>query len=389
MASATVVDTLAAGRVESRRRVIAGILLLYFGMQGSVGLTWDIFWHVAVGRDRFWTPPHTLMYSAVAANGLLALYMVLASTWRYRRGVPGVDAGSTTPWLRLFHAPVGFVIAGLGALTLLCSAPLDNYYHILYGIDVDLWTPFHMMGLLGGLIICLGIAYLFASEINRARRRSDSPRRFLGLTGLEWAFFLAVTGIFDQTFTLALPALTANRLLFTGNPPLALHPLILAAGLPLGFALVVRQVGRTEAAAVSAVLYACVHLLAEGLARLCTAWLVAADGLSYRPTVTTLAIDPLPDLLIVLSGLMFWLTYRYLLPVRTRRARQAMLWLPGLVAAAGAALADRQWLNSATAAGLPGAGNTLMITAILAALVGAACAACGDGAGRVLRLTER
>jgi len=378
---------LAAGRGESRRRILAGVLLLYFGVQGSVGLAWDIFWHVAVGRDRFLTPPHVFMYTAVAAAGLISLYMVLTSTWRYRRGVAGVNDGTTTPWLRLFHAPVGFVIAGLGCLTLLCAAPLDNYWHILYGIDVDLWTPFHIMGLVGGLIVSIGIMYLFASEANRARRRGDTARRLLGMTGPEWGFCLAVTNIFDQTFTVALPALS-QHLLLSSDPAVALHPLLLAVGLPLAFGILVRQVGRTEAAVVGAALYALINLASEGFARLGTAWLVAAEGYSYRPTAPPLGINPLPDQQVVVGAVMFWLAYRYFIAVPTRRARRAAPWVAGLMAAAGIALADRQWLAVATTR-LENAGNVLMISAILAALVGALLAACGDGAGRVLRQTER
>jgi len=42
---------------EGRLRRTAGLLLLLLGVQGAVGLAWDIQWHVSVGRDRFLTPP--------------------------------------------------------------------------------------------------------------------------------------------------------------------------------------------------------------------------------------------------------------------------------------------------------------------------------------------
>ena len=380
--------TVGAGQAESRRRVIAGTLLLGFGILGSVGLAWDIFWHVAVGRDRFLTPPHLFMYTAVAVSGIVCLYMVIATTQRYRRGEPGVDDTSTEPWLRIFRAPVGFVIAGLGYLTLLAAAPLDDYWHVLYGIDVTLWAPFHVMGMLGGLLGGTGVMYIFASEINRARRRGDPARRFLKLTGLEWAFCLAMIFVFDQTFTLALPALNRHLLLWQA-PAVALHPVLLAIGLPLGFALLVRLLGRTEAVLIGAGLFVAVNLLSAGFARLGTAWMVAAQDLSYRPGVQRLAINPLPYFTLAVGAVMFWLAYRFLITVPTRRARRATPWISGLTAAAGMALADRLWLAAATGAHLSNPGNALMLAAVLAAVVGAALAAFGDGAGRVLRITER
>src|SRR5262249_41045997 len=156
-----------------------------------------------VGRDQFWTPPHTLIYSCVAGAGLLALTVVLISTMRYYRGVPGVDDGSTIPIFRFFHAPQGFVIAGFVALLSLISAPLDNYWHELYGIDIALWAPFHMMGVTGGMIGILGMVYIFASEaaIERKENQGILPRLFLGFSALEWGALMALAGILNFTLT--------------------------------------------------------------------------------------------------------------------------------------------------------------------------------------------
>jgi hypothetical protein len=102
---------------------------MYFSIQGSFGLAWDIQWHASVGRDSFWTPPHILVYSGVAGAGLIAFAVVLIDIWRYHRGAPGVDGASTTPVLWLFHAPLGFIVSGFGSLTLHIAAPLDSYWH--------------------------------------------------------------------------------------------------------------------------------------------------------------------------------------------------------------------------------------------------------------------
>ncbi len=54
-------------RVERRLRRITGWILVGSLLAGELGAPWDGIWHGAVGRDWFWTPPHILIYSAVAS----------------------------------------------------------------------------------------------------------------------------------------------------------------------------------------------------------------------------------------------------------------------------------------------------------------------------------
>src|SRR5437879_11877665 len=82
-------------RGERRLRRITGWILVCSLLAGELGAPWDGVWHGAVGRDWFWTPPHILIYSAVASGGLVALLMVLLETRRYYRRCPGVDDRST------------------------------------------------------------------------------------------------------------------------------------------------------------------------------------------------------------------------------------------------------------------------------------------------------
>jgi hypothetical protein len=202
--ASSIVDTGArvdrADRVERYLRRTAAWVMLVFLLQGQLGAIWDREWHFFVGRDWFWTPPHTLIYSCVSGAGLVALAMVLTDTVRYRRGAPGVDDNSTVPVFGIFHAPLGFVIAGFGALVTLAAAPLDNYWHNLYGIDIALWAPFHMMGVTGGAIGILGMIYVFASEATIQRESGYPYRHFLGLSLLEWGVLFIIAGMINFTF---------------------------------------------------------------------------------------------------------------------------------------------------------------------------------------------
>jgi len=114
--------------------------MLVFLLSGESGSIWDRERHYYVGRDQFWAPPHTLIYLSVAGAGMLALAVVFVDTVRFYRGAPGVDDNSTVRIFKLFHAPLGFIIAGFGALQALTSAQLDNCWHTLYGIDIMHWA---------------------------------------------------------------------------------------------------------------------------------------------------------------------------------------------------------------------------------------------------------
>jgi hypothetical protein len=162
-------------RAERRLRRTSAWLMLFFLFQGNLGAVWDREWHAYVGRDQFWTPPHTLIYSCVSGAGLIALFMVLCETYRYRHKAVGVNDESTISVFRFFHAPLGSIVTGFGALIALVAAPLDNYWHELYGIDIALWAPFHMMGVTGGLIGMLGIVY--CRYTRRPKSSWDRPSR--------------------------------------------------------------------------------------------------------------------------------------------------------------------------------------------------------------------
>ncbi len=210
------------------RRVIAW-LLLFFLTQGELGAVWDREWHAYVGRDQFWTPPHTLIYSCVAGAGLIALTFVFIETYRYYHHIPGVDGTSTISIFKIFHAPLGFIVLGFGALIALIAAPLDNYWHELYGIDIALWAPFHMMGVTGGLIGMLGMVYIFAAEAAIDQQANKKSRRFLGLSALETGTLLTMASIMNFVLTgfLQFPLVTLGPLQISTYP----LPIIASAGL--------------------------------------------------------------------------------------------------------------------------------------------------------------
>ena len=212
-----------ASRGERRLRQAGAWIILYLLLQTQFGLAWDREWHDLVGRDQFWIPPHIMMYSGLGGVGIVALALILADTLRYRRGKPGVDDSSTVNILWVFHAPLGFLMVGFGALTDLLAAPFDNYWHQLYGIDVTLWSPFHLMGSIGGVLAGLGSVYIFASEASIERQTSRSHYHFLGLKGPEWGVVILLAAFIELT----LPSLTAFIPVPIGSVQLLTYPLVL------------------------------------------------------------------------------------------------------------------------------------------------------------------
>jgi hypothetical protein len=252
--------------------------MLFFLLQGELGAVWDREWHAYVGRDQFWTPPHTLIYSCVAGAGLLALGVVLADTIRYYRKRAGVDDASTSSIFGIFHAPLGFTVTGFGALLALIAAPLDNYWHELYGIDIALWAPFHMMGVTGAMIGILGMVYVFSSEAAIDRTSGRPLRRFLGLTALEFGALLVLASLFDFVLTgfLQFPVVSI------GLMHISTYPLPIIAGASICFIGAVRLTHRPGVATLVALFLLAHTVIVEFFIPWAIKTAVAQQGLDYR-----------------------------------------------------------------------------------------------------------
>src|ERR1044071_7739599 len=88
------------------------------------GSIWDISWHISIGRDTFWTPPHLLIQLCEAIGGLTSIFLIARTT-------VSADPRVRSESVRVFglRAPLGAFICGWGALAMLTSAPFDNWWH--------------------------------------------------------------------------------------------------------------------------------------------------------------------------------------------------------------------------------------------------------------------
>ncbi len=156
-----------------RRRVLWGLLAAK--VVAGCGLVWDIRWHVLVGRDSFWIPPHVMTYAGVTALVILSLGILLAETAAARRHrLPG-DSVRVAGLV----GTRGFHLAWWAIVLTILAAPIDDLWHRLFGIDVTLWSPPHLLGLVGGLLNTLG-CLLIALEVYAPASRARLAALLLG-----------------------------------------------------------------------------------------------------------------------------------------------------------------------------------------------------------------
>ena len=205
---------------------MAGLLL------GGLGESLDIAYHVDFGRDdNLLTAPHTMILlgiGAIALAGLLALIL------------PGQSSpGSLRVGRRRLPAG-GLVVLACSALAL-AAFPLDGVWHELFGEDLTLWSPTHLLLIGGPMLSILGLLLLL-----RQGGRLGEPTRLaraieILLAGL---FLIALTDL-QSEFTFGVPQF---RLLY--------HPITVAVAGALGLVLARGLLGRGGALKALLVLYA-------------------------------------------------------------------------------------------------------------------------------------
>jgi len=142
---------------------------LFALLLAGVGFYSDVAWHIALGRDEeLFTAPHTaILLGLVGILGGAVLGTVVATLDGWERGWR--VAGITVPWSLV---PLGAL--GIGAVS---GFPMDELWHAAFGVDVTMWSPTHMLMILGASFTGLG-AWLVLADTGV--RPSDSGwARFL------------------------------------------------------------------------------------------------------------------------------------------------------------------------------------------------------------------
>jgi hypothetical protein len=157
---------------------IASIICALFGF------IWDVSLHIGNGRDdgALANPAHYFILI-----GLFGIFVAGCTAMVLPYDRPGPAAVRITDdW----YAPVGgIVMAGCGLYALL-GFPLDDIWHRIFGQDVTLWGPTHLMMIGGAGFSTLAAAYL---EVEGKRVAGpDAPRDGIGLKFVQYLAFAGV-----------------------------------------------------------------------------------------------------------------------------------------------------------------------------------------------------
>ncbi len=139
------------------------------------GLIWDICWHLSIGRDGLFSPPHLVIYVGAVVAGLFSGLEVLRITF----------AGSATEKSKrvkiwgFFYSSLGALFCIWGALMMLTSAPFDDWWHNTYGLDVRILSPPHTVLALGIIGVQFGAMVSVLALKNQTNLLSEKKQESL------------------------------------------------------------------------------------------------------------------------------------------------------------------------------------------------------------------
>ena len=107
----------------------------------GLGFYNDVHWHVSLGRDKeLFTAPHT----AIVA-GLVTIFGS-AFIGEYFASATKANVGWRVFGMRIPYSSIAMGLLGFCALS---GFPLDDLWHKTYGIDVTMWSPTHLLMIVG------------------------------------------------------------------------------------------------------------------------------------------------------------------------------------------------------------------------------------------------
>jgi hypothetical protein len=160
--------------------ICAGSLII-----AAIGMYWDIALHIDVGRDEgpLANPAHYLIL--IGLYGIFTAGFVAMVLPKERPGPSAVKLGHD------WYAPLGGVlICACGAFALM-GFPLDDMWHRLFGQDVTLWGPTHLMLIGGASMTLVGIATL---QTEGSRAVAAAGGQIKELWWIRKARLIALTG---------------------------------------------------------------------------------------------------------------------------------------------------------------------------------------------------
>jgi len=212
----------------------------------AIGVHWDIAWHRSIGRDTFWSPPHLMIYAAAVLAALASGSQILRATFARRPGAhlgaSGADGDSSATVRVLgFRGPLGAFITAWGGITMLTSAPFDDWWHNAYGLDVKILSPPHVVLAIGIGAIHVGVLIFVLGRLNQVSGRARQALT----TGFLWVGGMLVAALMTLFMERTVRPFMHGEAFYR----------IIAAIVPLLFAAVARGSGHRWGATIAAGFY--------------------------------------------------------------------------------------------------------------------------------------
>jgi len=163
-----------------------------------IGVLWDISWHRSIGRDKFLSPPHLLIYLGAIFAGLFSGIQVLWNSF-YRKGAS--KATDIKVW-GVFYASLGALFCIWGAIAMLTSAPFDDWWHSAYGLDVTILSPPHTLLAMGMIFLQFGACVSISKYLNMQG----------GGAGLRLMFIIGASSLLCMIYTLVTDYIQTGRM---------------------------------------------------------------------------------------------------------------------------------------------------------------------------------
>ena len=264
-------------------RLALGWIILLGYVVGFFAFSWDIQWHSVVGRDRTLTAPHLFILGGVTFTGLVALAAVLIETMWARRNAS--VAKSSMPFAGFFSSTLGAYLVGYGSLTAAIAFPIDQYWHTIYGIDVSIWAPFHIMEFAGFFVGNLGAVYMLANVARLAARHGAKWAERAGYVGVIVALATLMGAL---TFVL-IPSISQGYIPL-GSLTFTVYPLMFGAFATFILVIAMRALPWRLTATSVAVAYLVIGWINTLLIPPLMAFTLAAEQQSLLPGATTAVV---------------------------------------------------------------------------------------------------
>ncbi|GAA1628162.1 hypothetical protein GCM10009744_15060 [Kribbella alba] len=181
----------------------------------AFGVWWDIAVHIDRGRDTgpFGTPAHYPIFFGILGviiSGVLPIALA-------RKPLPARTIRLTKGW----RIPCSAALVTVCGTFALVGFPMDDMWHRLFGEDVTLWGPTHLL-MIGGVVFSIFARLLASAEVEQLVG-INVRRRFQEIVCV--GALLIAWDLFSTEFNYGVPQF-----------PLILQPILIAFGAALAFA---------------------------------------------------------------------------------------------------------------------------------------------------------